>query len=180
MASKIKHYCETGKVVTIRREEVDPHALYGFVLGYTDDLLLIAREYDFFLDGWMVLNRRAISELQSTKSNAYCKKILKQEGLLGDLSPGFDVDLSSYQGLFQSLRRQRIFVIVESESLDEDDETFLIGPIGRITQRRVVVRYFDGCGKWTDDTRTIDYSNITAVQFGGNYIRLHQKYIDAL
>jgi hypothetical protein len=105
---------------------------------------------------------------------------LKQEVLLGDLTPGFDVDLSSYQSLFQSLRRQRTFVIVESERLDEDEKTFLIGPIGRITQRRAVIRYFDGCGKWINDTHTIDYSDITAVQFGGNYVRLHQKYINAL
>ncbi len=177
MASNIQHYIETAKLVTIERRRIDLNDLSGFILDYTDDFLLIAREYEFFMDGWMVLKRQAISELRSSEVNAYCKTILKQEGLLEDIAPGFAIDLSDFQQLFQSLKRQRDFVIVECESLDES--IFLIGPIDRITQSQVAIRHFDGCGNWRDDACTIDYSDITAIQFGGNYIRLHQKYIVA-
>ena len=53
----------------------------------------------------------------------------------------------------------------------------LIGPITQVGADSMALRYFDGIGKWREESQ-IDYTDITSLQFDNNYIRVHQKYID--
>lgn len=174
----LKYYCAKNKLVRIKRDpQVDLNNCYGFILDYSDHFVLIAHEYDFTIDGWRILDRSFIKKIEATQSTNYCKKILHKEGLLDKITPPFHVDLTNYKTVFGSLKEHKQFVIVE----DERPETgvFLIGPIKRINKNSISIRHFDGTGKWVHGKRTVDYKDITVVQFGNNYIRLHEKYVDS-
>ena len=47
----------------IVREKLDSHPLYGVILNESNDYLLIAREYDFYIDGFQVLRKQDIMGL---------------------------------------------------------------------------------------------------------------------
>ncbi len=157
----------------ICRYSVDPDALYGIVFAESEELILIAKEYDFFVDGFQVVRKKDISEIESTESTKYTYKLLHREGLLRDIECPIK-DISGWRSVFSQLGEGE-FVIVEDEVADD----MLIGPITEVGPESVALRYFDGQGKWREESR-IDYSDITSLQFRCNYVRVHQKYIGAV
>jgi hypothetical protein len=156
----------------ITRPDVEDNALYGFIVNSSEALTLIAKEYDFYLDGYMVLRNSDIEICKPTPTTRYCTRILKKEGLIPDTSDAEHIDLSSWAALLRDLKKQRDFVIVEDETSDE----FLIGPIERVNKKSVTIHYFDGAGKWKEP-RNILYDEVSSVSFASNYIRMYQKHI---
>lgn len=154
----------------IYRSAFDIDPLYGIELKESESLVLFAREYDFFIDGFQIIRKEDITEYSSSKSLKYNFNILKSEGLIqGIVTP--DIDLSSWASVFRSLGRKE-FVSVEDERTGDMD----IGPITKINKKSMSLHYFDGAGKWLDEPQ-IQYSDITSLQFGTNYICYHKKHI---
>ena len=175
MNKKLETYRRRKSLVTIRRDDIDENALDGFILGFSAKFILLAKVYDFIMDGWLVLNRKFVTGVKSTQSDRYCKSILKHENALASIHPDLSIDLSDYPSLFSSLKRAHAFIIVENERPGANE--FLIGPIARINKSSVSIRYFDACGKWIEGSHRISFDAITCVQFGCNYIKIHRKYI---
>jgi len=152
------------------REEIDSHPFYGVVMGESNDLLYVAKESNFMIDGFAVLRKSDISSSVSNKATRYCFKILKAEEIIRAIqAPG--IDFSSRRSVFRSLRRPR-FISVENEAEGE----YLVGPIVRINAKSIALRYFDGAWVWKEEENMV-HSDITAVAFGKNYINMHEKYI---
>ena len=156
----------------ICREEIDPNSIYGIVLKENSDFVLVAKESDFFLDGYKILRRADISSSISTPSCRYAFKILKKEGQLKEIVFP-DIDISTWHSIFRTLGRGK-FISAE----DEAEGDYAIGPIVRVNKNSVTLRYFDGTGKWGEDER-IEYSILTCVDFENNYINKHEKYIQS-
>ncbi len=154
----------------IVREKLDSHPLYGVILNESNDYLLIAREYDFYIDGFQVLRKQDITSSISNKSNKYVYSILKSEGKLKSIDVPI-IDLTNWETIFRSLGRG-VFVSVEDEVAGD----LIIGPIIRVNKKSMVLRYFDGAGIWCDN-ESIRYEDITSLQFKTNYINYHAKYI---
>ncbi|MCU7838549.1 MAG: hypothetical protein KZQ94_04100 [Candidatus Thiodiazotropha sp. (ex Troendleina suluensis)] len=154
----------------IVRDDLDPNALYGIVLNESSDYLLIAREYDFFIDGFQILRKQDITSSVTNKSNKYVYKILKSEGKLKSINIPI-IDLTNWETIFKSLGKGE-FVSVEDEVVGD----MAIGPIIRVNKKSMVLRYFDGAGIWRDN-ENIRYKDITSLQFKTNYINHHAKYI---
>jgi hypothetical protein len=55
----------------IIRDNLDPNPLYGIILKESKDYILIAREYDFFIDGYQILRKEDITSFITNKSNKY-------------------------------------------------------------------------------------------------------------
>jgi len=154
----------------IYREGLEQNALYGLILNESKDFLLIAREFDFYLDGYQIIRKSDITSSITNKSNKYVYKILKSEGKLKSLQIP-EISLNTWQSIFKSLGKGE-FISVEDEEVGE----FAIGPIIRVNKQSVVLRYFDGAGIWGNEEK-ISYENITSLQFKTNYINYHAKYI---
>ncbi len=154
----------------IIRSSIDSDPLYGIVLKESDSLVLFAREFDFLIDGFQVIRKEDITEYSSSKALKYKFKILKSEGLIQEIVTP-DIDLSSWESAFRSLGRTE-FVSVE----DERAADMIIGPITKINKKSMSLHYFDSTGKWLDESR-IQYSDITSLEFGTNYIYCHRKYL---
>ncbi len=154
----------------ITRDDLDSNAIYGIVLNESKDYLLVAREYDFFIDGYQVLRKEDITSSETNKSNKYVYKILRLEGKLKSIDIP-TIDLASWETIFKSLGKGE-FVSVEDEMAGD----MSIGPIVRVNKKSMVLRYFDGAGIWCDN-ENISYEDITSIQFRTNYIKHHAKYI---
>ena len=156
----------------ITRPRVDDHNLYGFVLKTSDDLTLIAHDYDFCIDGYKVIRNDDIVVCKPTPSTRYCTRLMEKEGLTFDTEVASHIDLADWSTVLQDLKRMDEFVIVENEG--EGD--FLIGPIRRVNKKSVTINYFDCRGRWAEP-RAIRYQDITSVTFRSRYIDIHRKYI---
>jgi len=177
MDKQLEYYKKNKKLVRIKRDpRIDPDNSYGIVLDYSDDFILIAYAYDFVMDGWRIIDRFFVKEIKATHSDNYCKKIMQKEGLLDDIDPPIDINISSYKTIFSSFKKHKQFVIVEDEHIEAG--VFLIGPVREISKDSVSIRHFDGNGEWVTGRRGIKFKDISLIQFGNNYIRLHQKYIN--
>ena len=75
--SKLK---EGRNLISIRRGNIDGHKIQGFLLDYSEELILINYVYDFILDGLMVLRRSDISEIKTDKTALLQTQILKEIG----------------------------------------------------------------------------------------------------
>ena len=68
-------------LVSIERENIDGNKIQGFLLGESDEYVLISYVYDFHLDGLMVLRKMDISLVETTKTDKLQTLLLKDEGI---------------------------------------------------------------------------------------------------
>ncbi len=111
----LRDHIKQRDLVSIRRAKVDANSMQGFLLAYSEDLLLLQYVFDFHLDGYLVVRRRDISELKSGKTNQFQKKLLEEEEVFGKVDFGFRLPIASFESLLSSLPSQEI-VIVEGEA----------------------------------------------------------------
>jgi hypothetical protein len=160
-----------NQMLTVERRRIDPHCLYGVVVGQSDPLILLHQEYDFQFDGYSVIRRKDISKSFSSDSNDYCAALMKKEGRWEDAPRRIKkLPLDSWASLLSRFVGK--VVILRNERSDD----FYIGPVEEITATGVVIRNFDGCGEWTGNER-VPFSNITRMTFADRYSTTHQKYL---
>jgi hypothetical protein len=58
-----------------------------------------------------------------------------------------------------------------------DVNAFNIGPITKITRDSVYIQYFDATGLLDEKSTSIDFENITRVQFDARYTNVFSKYL---
>jgi hypothetical protein len=156
---------------TFERRKIDPNRIFGIVVAESDDLLLIHHEYDFELDGYLVIRRRDLTKSYSSDSNAYCVQLMKKEGLWKKPAKAIrSLPLSDWRALLTALAGKS--VVVENERTG----AFFIGPILHCDAHAVTIHHFDGCGEWQTPER-VSYRSITSVQFGNRYITIHSRYL---
>ena len=152
----------------------DENYWYFYILGCSDKLMLGIEEDDFILDGFQI---RKISDLKKIEiKDDVCVKINEKNGLLRNVEKP-DVDLSSWEAAFESLKSFGRFVIVKNEKFESGEAFFCIGTIQKTGKSSVVIAPFDADGNWLDDVE-IPYSKITSVTFGDRYSKTWQKYIE--
>ena len=87
------------------------------------------------------------------------------------------MDLSDWYSVFLSLQKMGKNIIVEKESLDDDEWEFAIGRIEKVLKNKVLFRHFDADGIWQDEPYEILFSQITTVTFGSRYVEVFSKYV---
>ena len=155
----------------------DAYYRYYFPLICSDKLFLGAEEDDFILDGYCIRRFKDVTKAQI--KNDMCNKILELEGITDNLTAP-DVDLENWEAIFKSLYKQNYNVIVEKESLDDDESEFVIGRIEKVYKRFAYVRHFDADGIWQPKPYKIPYVEITSITFASRYINVFSKYLAVL
>ena len=158
-------------IETIKRDKLDANALYGVVTVESPKLLCLHREYDFQFDGYVIVRTKDITKRYVCDSNNYCSKIMRKEKLWVKSSTfAQGIDLSSWRSALIGLENKTISI------QDEKDEDFWIGKLVKINNTTLVIRHFDGVGKWIGEF-SVPYSRITMVCFDNRYSRIHGKYL---
>ena len=88
------------------------------------------------------------------------------------------VSAASWESVFNDLKSLGENVIVESESLKDDESDFVIGRIEKVYRHLAYVRHFDADGIWQDSLRRLAYTDITSVTFDSRYVRIFSKYLN--
>lgn len=149
----------------------DPYRTYYYPNAVNDRFLLGQVEDDFCLDGYCV---RKLSLLKKVEiSSNKCNAINKMFGITdGVCMP--DVDISSWQTIFQSLKQMDTYIQIE----DAIHEQFAIGVIEKVLKNKLYFRHFDADGSWEEEELIIPYSQITSVQWGNRYAEYWKRYFE--
>lgn len=150
---------------------------YVFPLMLNEKLFLVIEEDDFILDGYSVRLFRDVTKAQV--KDDMCEKILKDEGIVDSIVVP-NIDIANWETVFKSLEIANKNVIVENESLDENESEFVIGRIEKVFKNFVYLRHFDADGVWQDEPYKIPYTNITSVSFGTRYVDTFSKHLGEL
>lgn len=155
----------------------DVNYRYYIPLIVGDKLFLGIEEDDFLLDGYAI--RRFKDVTKAEIKDDMCERILKAEGLLDNIVTP-EIDLSNWETVFQSLQKRDKNIIVEKESLDENECEYVIGRIEKVCKHHAYVRYFDADGIWEPEPYRIPYKEVTSVTFASRYVDTFSKYVGEL
>ena len=147
---------------------------YYYPLMMSERLFLGAEEDDFLLDGYII--RRFQDVTRAEVRTDLCETISRREGIIDSIVVP-DLDLSSWQTIFESLRTQGKNIIVEKESARESERDFAIGRIERVSSHAVWMRHFDADGIWLEETWRIPFTDITSVTFDSRYVEVFSNYV---
>jgi hypothetical protein len=161
-------------LVSFRRAAIDEFTMQGFVIGVSDQLLLLQYIYDFHLDGLMILRTGDISEVVRTKTDEFQEQLLEAEGLRSRVPFDYRIDLSSWPAAITGLCKDYPLLILERELLEEPD--LAIGRILAVDDEEVSLRYFTGAANWLDEPDRLRTADITCCQAGTNYINVYQRH----
>jgi hypothetical protein len=140
----------------------------------SDKLFLVAQLDDFIINGFTIRRFCDLTKVQLYEDKR--NEIIKAEGILdGIFAP--EIDLTDWHGAFLSLQKIGKNIIVEKDSLDEDEEEFFIGRIEKVLKNKVLFRDFDVNGIWQEDLLEIPFSQITSVSFDSRYVTVFSKYV---
>ena len=95
----------------------------------------ITNEDDFIIDGFTV--RRFCDVKKAEIKNDKCVEIIKSEGLLDNIKVP-EIDITDWFSVFLSLSELNINIIVEKESLNDDECEFAIGKIVKVLKTKVI------------------------------------------
>jgi len=162
-------------LVAVRRDGFDIRSIQGFVLCFSDALVLLQYVYDFRLDGHLLLRRRDITRMESGATDQLQRRMLDAEGVLSQIDFDYSAPIRSYKTFLESLQPNQI-VILEDEI--SDDPELLIGTINAVNDDTATVNYFSGAGNWDESPVEIPLSRITSCQTNTNYINFYARHFE--
>jgi hypothetical protein len=163
-------------LVSVCRSGIDDHSMEAFVLGVSDELLLLQYVYDFHLDGLRVLRIADITEVRCSETCKFQRELLAHEGLIQQVPFDIRLDLSNWHTLLTQLSAMYPLMILECEKRDDPD--FLIGRVDGIGPTSVEMQWFSGTGRWEDRLATLAFDDITSCQVATNYVKCYQRHFE--
>ncbi|PWK67060.1 hypothetical protein LX99_04918 [Mucilaginibacter oryzae] len=177
MKEKLRLHKEAGHWVKIYSKVSKNKVLSrnGYILGFSDNLLLIQQTHDFNVDDYAILPISQIQKIRFNSADKYFDKIMRWENRTGAVGIKHTVDIDNWRSAFKSLKELGLNVIAECEA--EEIDSFTIGPIAKVGKKLIHITYFDAAGHLDDEPTSINYESLTRVVFDSEYINIFSKYL---
>ena len=143
-------------------------------LKTSSQLFLAINENDFIFDGFRISRFRDIQKVR-ININKF-NEIIRGEGLFDGLSVP-EINLTSWQAVFEGLKQTGKNIIVEYETAEGTNDIFTIGRIDRIYKSCLYMYHFYTDGTWEPEPYRIPYSEVTSVTFDSRYVNVFSKYL---
>lgn len=173
---EITRHQEQRSLISLRRDRIDDNAIQGFVIGTSDDLVLLQYVYDFRLDGLMVLAVADITEVRCTATDRFQQTLLDTDGLVAQVPFGLRINLEDWRSAIADLAHGYPLLILECERLEAPD--FVIGRVKEMAHGEVRLECFSGAANWDEELVSLKYEDITSCQAGTNYTNVYQRYFE--
>jgi len=153
------------QLVRIRRRfEDSPIRGYVFEVGPKFFLLAIVSDR-IWLDGFECLRIKDVLRIESDPYADFAETALKKRGQQRPRKP--KIDLESKQSIL--LSAQKAFPLLTIHLEEKDPDVCHIGKICAITKGKVSLLGIDPRAKWESDPDEFRLSQITRINFGGDY-----------
>ena len=148
----------------------------GIILGQSPELILMSDSFDFYYDGLVLLRRSDIDEIRCSDNERFMKRIMQKEGMhaiFKKRAKALDIPLSSFAAALEHFRKLEIPVIIQRKYHDED--IFQIGPVMEVTDKKVLIKYFNARGEFTKPVSS-KLKDITYIHVDSPYANTFYKY----
>ena len=172
--SLIKHHCKSRSLVNVARERIDPNMIHGFIVDFDDQWILLKREYDFYIDGWVLLRIEDISSLESTPTCEFQKTLLEEEGVLDQVDFSIRLPEGGIKEVLANFDRRSVITLEE----ESEDGIFVIGFIDEVGADSVSIEFITGVGNIDDEKSVLDIESITTISYQSNYCLFYQRYFE--
>jgi len=173
----LQRHIDKKDLVEILRAFTEGEAnIGGFMLDMSDDFLLLQMVEGFQMDGYGIIRKDYFEAMSCNDYNKAYRDILKAEGVIKkEYGLKKKVKLDTWKTIFKSLVKHDFHVIVECEDLQ--NPTFTIGPITKVGNKYVHIRYYDATGLLEKKSTKVKLEDITLVRFGDRYTQTFRKYL---
>lgn len=172
----IKKMINQKDLVGITRKH-DQEEIQSVILDHGENLLFIQYIFDFYLDGYKIINKNDIIDISISDVDILQKQILINEKLLNNIKKPFQINLSNWKSSFNDLKNQNVILSVENETTNLD--FFLLGKILDVLDNSIKMKYFDGMCKWNDISMEIKFKDIKTISLFSNYNNKYANFIKA-
>jgi hypothetical protein len=150
-------------------------SIHGFVLDYSEELLLIQTITDFRHDGFTLVRRSDVTDVRCQEFEVHYQEILEKEGVHPLSDPGFSLNLADFPAALLSLHESGEWIIAEREV--PGDDYFVIGPIVRTGIRSFSLHHFDAMGQFERCPTLLRLDSLTKIVFGSDYLRVWRRHL---
>lgn len=164
------------KINFVRITLEDESYIFGFIVKFSEDFVMIEEAGDFSLAGIKIIPYERIKSIRHNKCDKVSKYIYSEEGLVKFNHKIVDnTSLKNFELLFKSIKKQNFHCIVESSKKETD--IFSIGEILDVNEKSVIIKNYDGAGKINKKPSKILFKNIELINFNDNYSLTFRKYL---
>ncbi|OJJ20161.1 hypothetical protein BKI52_16955 [marine bacterium AO1-C] len=173
---KIKKHHQDQKFARITRKVAKDwkEISRGYIVGYSDDFVVLQESDDFKLLGFNVLPVDHLLEIRYNHYDKYYDKIMGWEEEKDKIGLKTKVNLTDWKAVFKTFQKKKMSVIVECEN--PKINSFTIGQVKRITDKHVYILYFDAAGFLDEKPTKLKFENITKITFDDRYVDIFSKY----
>lgn len=176
MIDQLKLHCDKKQRVQLTRRvsKGNTKISNGYILGFSDDLLLLHASDDFKIDGYEIIPIAQIKKVRFNKSDEYFDKMMKWEKEFEKVGISYVVDLTNWKSAFESLKQKSLNVIVQCEQPELG--IFVMGKIEKAEKNIIKVFDFDTEGYFDQSPTLIKYKYMTRLAFDTQYLNVFSKY----
>jgi hypothetical protein len=175
IAKQLAEACVKTQRVVVERDFPSDRRIDGFALACSDRLVLLQQLREFSPDGWTLVRLADIDEVESGEdANPFFEKVWRAERL-GPEPPPFVVPVSDFVTALKAIAAEQRLTIIECETIDGEDDEFVLGRVLAVDDLRVTVVPIGASGEWLARD-AIPIARITKLQIDTPYALMFHKY----
>jgi hypothetical protein len=176
---KIERYCTEKNYVKIKRDVGNKSYIlsHGYIIDYSFNFVFLKMNDDFLFNGFAIFPISSIAKIRHNNYDQFFDFIMEREGQKELVKIPFQINLETWETIFNSLKEIDISCTVENEN--DDNFFFSIGEIVNVKKRSFKILNFDPAGYIDDQPTKIKYKEISAIGFNDNYTNTMSKYLRA-
>lgn len=142
-------------------------------------LVVLARERDFALDGYLAVAAGQITGVEQYDDNDFIRRVMKGEGIYDACRVPAIPGCRDWKELLAGIQKAFDGWCIAECAGEEGELFFYVGRLERLEPNCLVLRPVDAEGRWIKEPVEISYEDLCTVSFGGNYLRVYRKYTGA-
>ena len=154
-------------LVRLDRTPLDPFGLTGYIVGLSEQLILLHVLLDqvMQLNGYVAIRKRNVKKYKVyNAADDFMSRVLPLLDITPILQPALDIN--SIHSLLSSAQGHYSLIGLELEEAKPD--ALIIGTVENLSARTVALRTIDSAGRW-DDTARLLVKEISRVTLGDGY-----------
>ncbi|WP_165750570.1 hypothetical protein [Cellulophaga sp. Z1A5H] len=170
-----KHYAEKLYVRLTRKKGEFEGISTGFILNKSKDFILFQESDEFKILGYQIIPIDTIKHVRYNKNDKTYERILNEEGLLEDVKPKYQINLTDWISICNDVKKTEFPIISECEHPKLN--YFCIGRLEKVNKKSISIRYFNAQGILDKKNTNHKFENITKLSFNDHYANVFSKYL---
>jgi hypothetical protein len=170
MSKKIKYHYDNKLHAKFIRDnsQQKPKTNLGYVAAYSADFVLLQETRWFKLPGFHIFPVSRLKKIHFSNLNRRYHKIMIWRGLVETVGINYPIDLSSWEDIFESLKKYNLTVIIEFNNNVTPDSSVI-----KTTSQSVYIQAIDSKKSAGKEIAEIPFESISNLQFSTKVI--HKK-----